>query len=122
MKIGIIGKGFVGSAVANGFDRDVKQFVVDPRINDNSINDLVRDFDPPLLFLCLPTPEQKTHLDVDVSAVRTTLGELATLDYKGIVVIKSTITPDHLTKMKKETQFERYNLLLNNNHKVKSLG
>ena len=102
MKIGIIGKGFVGSAVANGFDRDVKQFVVDPRINDNSINDLVRDFDPPLLFVCLPTPKQDSHMDVDVSAVRQVLNDLYELDYKGIVVIKSTITPDHLTKMKKD--------------------
>ena len=99
MKIGIIGKGFVGSAVANGFDRDVKQFVVDPRINDNSINDLVRDFDPPLLFVCLPTPKQDSHMDVDVRQV---LNDLYELDYKGIVVIKSTITPDHLTKMKKD--------------------
>ena len=32
MKLGIIGKGFVGSAVANGFDRDVEQFVVDPSV------------------------------------------------------------------------------------------
>lgn len=102
MKIGIIGKGFVGSAVANGFDRDVKQFVVDPRINDNTINDLVRDFDPPLLFVCLPTPQQHTHLDVDVSHVRQALSNLCDLKYKGIVVIKSTITPDHLTKMKKD--------------------
>ena len=30
MKLGIIGKGFVGPAVANGFDPDVEQFVVDP--------------------------------------------------------------------------------------------
>lgn len=102
MKIGIIGKGFVGSAVANGFDRKVEQFVVDPRINDNSINDLVRDFDPPLLFLCLPTPKHNSHLDVDVSAVRQALSDLSDLNYKGIVVIKSTITPDHLTTMKKD--------------------
>ena len=40
MKLGIIGKGFVGSAVASGFDRDVEQFVVDPLINDNTIIDL----------------------------------------------------------------------------------
>ena len=65
MKIGIIGKGFVGSAVANGFDRDVKQFVVDPLINDNTIDDLV-NYDPPLLFVCVPTPQQDTHFDVDV--------------------------------------------------------
>tara|TARA_B100001057_G_scaffold439464_1_gene472668 strand:- start:2487 stop:3305 length:819 start_codon:yes stop_codon:yes gene_type:complete len=101
MKLGIIGKGFVGSAVANGFDRDVEQFVVDPLINDNTIIDLV-NYDPPLLFICVPTPQQKSHNDVDVSIVRSVLKELMSLNYKGICVIKSTITPDHLTKMKKD--------------------
>ena len=92
MKLGIIGKGFVGSAVANGFDIDVDQFVVDPLINDNTIIDLV-NYDPPLLFVCVPTPEQETHMDVDVSIARDVLAELEKLKYKGIVVIKSTITP-----------------------------
>ena len=32
MKLGIIGKGFVGSAVANGFDRDVEQVCGGPTI------------------------------------------------------------------------------------------
>ena len=30
LKLGIIGKGFVGPAVSNGFDLNVQQFVVDP--------------------------------------------------------------------------------------------
>jgi len=101
MKLGIIGKGFVGSAVANGFNRDVDQFVVDPLINDNTIIDLV-NYDPPLLFVCVPTPEQETHMDVDVSIARDVLSELNRLKFKGIVVIKSTITPQHLTKFKKD--------------------
>lgn len=101
MKLGIIGKGFVGSAVANGFDRDVQQFVVDPLINDNTIRDLV-NYDPPLLFVCVPTNKVPGHDDVDVSVVRGVLKELATLQYKGICVLKSTITPDHLTTMKKD--------------------
>jgi UDPglucose 6-dehydrogenase len=50
----------------------------------------------------LPTPQQQTHQDVDVSYVRTALSSLSTLGYKGIVVIKSTITPNHLTKMKSD--------------------
>ena len=102
MKLGIIGIGFVGSAVANGFDIDVEQFIVDPKFNDNTIYDLVNNFDPPILFVCVPTPKQDTHMDVDVSCVREVLQELHQLEYKGIVIIKSTITPDHLTKMKKD--------------------
>ena len=101
MKLGIIGKGFVGSAVASGFDRDVEQFVVDPLINDNTIIDLV-NYDPPLLFICVPTNKVPGHDDVDVRIVRDVLKELWDLRYKGICVIKSTITPDHLTKMKKD--------------------
>ena len=58
MKLGIIGKGFVGSAVANGFDRDVEQFVVDPQFSDNTLEQLV-EFGPPLLFICVPTPNSR---------------------------------------------------------------
>ena len=31
LNLGIVGKGFVGSAVANGFDQEVEQFIVDPK-------------------------------------------------------------------------------------------
>jgi UDPglucose 6-dehydrogenase len=110
LKIGIIGHGFVGSAVANGFDKDVDQFVVDPLFHDNTIDDLVK-YDPPLTFVCVPTPEQDTHMDVDVSIAREVLIQLENLNYKGIVVIKSTITPDHLTTFKKT--FKKLKLVYN---------
>ena len=99
LKLGIIGKGFVGSAVANGFDRKVDQFIVDPKYTNNTIADLI-EFDPSVCFVCLPTPKQDTHSDVDISYVREALTQLD--GYKGITVIKSTITPDHLTKLKKD--------------------
>jgi len=101
LKLGIIGKGFVGSAVANGFDKDVDQFVVDTKLNNNTIKDLI-EYDPSLCFVCVPTPQQDTHLDVDISIVRSVLTELNEQKYKGIVIIKSTITPQHLTKFKKD--------------------
>jgi len=101
LKLGIIGKGFVGSAVANGFDKDVDQFVVDTKLNNNTIKDLI-EYDPSLCFVCVPTPQQDTHLDVDISIVRSVLTELNEEKYKGIVIIKSTITPQHLTKFKKD--------------------
>ena len=85
MKLGIIGCGFVGSAVANGFDKDTEQFVVDPKHNDNTIEQLVNDFDPPLLFICVPTPKQDSHMDVDVSHVRSVLVDLEKNNYKIIV-------------------------------------
>jgi len=100
MKLGIIGAGFVGGSVIAGFDRDVEQFVVDPLINDNTIIDLV-NYDPPLLFVCVPTPETKSG-DVDESIDRQTLSEPNEQNHKGIEVNKSTITTKPLTKMKKD--------------------
>ena len=95
MKLGIIGAGFVGSSVINGFDVGVDQFVVDPLINDNTIIDLV-NYDPPLLFVCVPTPETKSG-DVDVSIARQALSELNDLNYKGIVVIKTIAVCNRIT-------------------------
>ena len=99
LKLGIIGKGFVGSAVANGFDRDVEQFVVDPLFNDNTIRQLVK-YDPPLLFVCVPTPPNEDG-SVNVDTVKEVLSELNNENYKGVVVLKSTIIPDYLHEFKK---------------------
>ena len=78
LKLGIVGKGFVGSAVANGFDQDTDQFIVDPKYLDNTISDLV-EYNPKLVFVCVPTPPQHTHLDVDVHIVDSVLKELSSL-------------------------------------------
>lgn len=101
LKLGIVGAGFVGGSVINGFDTDtVEQFVVDPKLNDNTIADLIK-FSPSIVFICVPTPEAHKG-DVDVSYVRQVLSDLYDRKYKGVAVIKSTITPKHLTKMKKD--------------------
>ena len=36
MKLGIVGHGFVGTAVDHGFTRDVKKFIVDPKHNSTN--------------------------------------------------------------------------------------
>ena len=101
MKLGIIGKGFVGSSVSNGFDVYVEQYIVDPKHNDNTLEGLI-EYNPPITFICVPTPQQETHLDVDVHIARQVLTQLDSLSYAGVVVIKSTITPQHLTKFKED--------------------
>ena len=99
-KLGIIGKGFVGSAVSDGFS-NVKQYVVDPRISeDNTIDKLVSEFDPPLTFVCVPTPPNDDG-SVNVEIVSEVLQELDDNEYKGIVVVKSTIIPDYLHVFKR---------------------
>ena len=54
MKIGVIGNGFVGSAVANGFSKyDVKIFDKNPEASKNSLKDVLgQNF----VFICVPTP------------------------------------------------------------------
>ena len=54
MKVGIIGLGFVGSALLNAIDRDVEVLKVDPRLGTNIIDLL--DFNPDICFICVPTP------------------------------------------------------------------
>ena len=94
-KLGIIGKGFVGSAVSDGFS-NVEQYVVDPRISeDNTIDKLVSEFDPPLTFVCVPTPPNDDG-SVNVDIVSEVLQELDDNEYKGIVVVNSTIIRDYL--------------------------
>lgn len=110
LKLGIIGHGFVGTAVDNGFDKNVDKFIVDINKNKNTIEDLI-EFDPSLIFVCVPTPQQDSHDDVDVGIVRDVLINLNEKTYKGIIVIKSTITPQHLTNFKK--QFKNLKLIYN---------
>lgn len=100
LRLGIVGNGFVGSAVSNGFDINTEQFIVDPKFNNNTIEELI-EYNPKLIFVCLPTPPQDSHYDVDVHIVDGALKELDSHNYKGVVVVKSTITPDHLTRFKK---------------------
>ncbi|MGI9555403.1 MAG: hypothetical protein ACR2M9_00965 [Cyanophyceae cyanobacterium] len=108
MKLGIIGKGFVGSAVSHGFSVDTEQVIVDPQFTDNKLEDLA---DTEIVFVCVPTPQQDTHLDVDTSIARSVLQELNELEYKGVVVVKSTITPHHLKQFK--TLYKKLRLVYN---------
>lgn len=97
LRMGIIGSGFVGGAVINGFDTpNVEQWVVDPKKTTTTIQQMVED-GTHLTFVCVPTPESADG-SVDVSIVDQVLSELDKLAYDGTVVIKSTITPDHLQR------------------------
>ena len=53
MKVGIIGYGFVGKALANGIKSEASIFKVDPKLK-TTIEDLV-SFDPDIIFICVGT-------------------------------------------------------------------
>jgi UDPglucose 6-dehydrogenase len=95
LKLGVIGSGFVGSAVINGFNTPtVKQWVVDPKKSYVTFDELLTA-EPGLVFVCVPTPP-RTDGSVDASIIEYVLHNLSINDYTGIVVIKSTVTPDYL--------------------------
>jgi len=100
LSMGIIGTGFVGGSVANGFDQNVEQLIVDPKYSELTIERCVCK-SPSLIFICVPTPPAENG-DVDVSIARTILKELDDLHYEGIVVIKSTIIPSHLQQFQRD--------------------
>ena len=73
IKLGIVGHGFVGKAVDEGFRINVEKFVVDP-IYKTSIKELV-NFNPDFIFVCLPTPMLKNG-DQDTSILLEVFSEL----------------------------------------------
>ena len=92
MKIGVIGLGMVGEAVAFGLRRighTVIGFDKDPAKNQGSVGDL---WATDLVFVCVPTPLGADR-QCDVSIVESVVDNLKYNHYAGLVVIKSTVTP-----------------------------
>lgn len=88
MKIGILGLGYVGSAVA-WTHRHHQVVARDPKLGDKSASlEQIRTCDA--VYICVPTP----MLDdgrCDDSFVKSVLAELA--DYSKIIICKSTVPP-----------------------------
>lgn len=95
LKLGVIGYGFVGKAVANGFNTEkVQQFLIDPKFN-TTVEDL-KHCNPDVTFICVPTP-----MGLDGSIDTSILEEVVphVIEHiSGLIVIKSTVTPDFLDK------------------------
>jgi len=100
MNILIIGHGFVGQAVDYGFEHPfVSKTIVDPKygklLDDIDINSF--DF----IFVCVPTPMGALG-SVDDSILSSVMETIAHKQHKAIVIIKSTITPDIISKYKQD--------------------
>jgi UDPglucose 6-dehydrogenase len=111
-KIGIVGQGFVGTAVREGLKQfyEIDTFDLDETKRDvDYIEDIVDRNN--IIFVCLPTPMKKDG-SCDISIVEGTVMELDNLALtrqcsNRIVVIKSTIPPgttDRLNKQCKHIQ------------------
>ena len=106
IKIAIIGYGFVGKATDFGFSKGVKKILIDPKLN-TSIKDL-EDFDPAFCFVCVPTPMLEDGSQ-DCRILFEVFEKLLEINYRGTIILKSTVLPDALEKLKSETANFVYN-------------
>ena len=96
-KIGIIGRGFVGSAVEFGFSPQtgcnaiVKVYDKNPKLSQDSLESTVNDSD--FIFVSVPTPSNldgSINLDI-LNEVLRSINEISSTN--NIVLIRSTIVP-----------------------------
>ena len=90
MKIGIVGsEGVVGRACTAGFTR----LGYDVIKHDISLmTKLLSVLEAEIVFICVPTPSDSTG-KCDTSIVESVVAELYSLNYTGVVAIKSTVEP-----------------------------
>jgi UDPglucose 6-dehydrogenase len=91
--IGIIGKGFVGGAMYENF-KDVFNTLVwdtdESKRNVATFKEFVEQSE--IIFVCVPTPSRQDG-SCDTSIVGSVLDDIAQVDRRKYVVIKSTVTP-----------------------------
>lgn len=95
-KIGIVGLGFVGSAIFNAYhDRGFSIVIVDtdPKIATGTYQDLQ---DCEAVFVCVPSPSKETG-ECDTSILNSVLYLLQ--DYKNVIISKTTAPPKFYERM-----------------------
>jgi UDPglucose 6-dehydrogenase len=89
MKLGIVGHGFVGSAVSHGFTKDLQKFIVDPKyFSQNTIKDLI-EFKPDATFVAVPTPQLESG-ECNTEILEKVIQDLNQIK-NHLVIIKSTV-------------------------------
>lgn len=97
-KIGIIGFGFVGGAIANALEMDAELIVMDPAKGHNATyQDLMKCSG---IFVCVPTPQDDDGT-CDTSILEGILNDLHSRNYTGVIISKCTAPPD---------QYEAWNI------------
>ena len=102
MKIGILGQGYVGSAIKVGFETHYKNISIFDKYNKSrctvsSLKELTESSE--VIFVCLPTP-MKENGECDIGIVEKEIVRINKYStHKKIVVIKSTVPPSTTKKI-----------------------
>ena len=100
VKIGIIGLGFVGSAILNSLsDRFIDLIIIDPDKGHNSnYNDLAG---AEAVFVCVPTPRDDNG-NCNTSILEDVLARLHNIRYTGVIISKCTAPPNAYQKLNEQ--------------------
>ena len=80
MKLGIIGNGFVGNAIAHAFIpcMQVKIYDKDPKKSINTFKEVI---DSDFVFVCVPTPMKKAlGGEIDLTIINSVFNSVAIVD------------------------------------------
>lgn len=113
-RIGIVGNGFVGNAIATGlveFVREVKIYDVDPIKSTHILSTVVNDTD--IVFVSVPTPMRNpTGGEIDLSILEGCLSDISRCSNgKSIIVVKSTVVPGTMERF--QDKFPNLRLVFN---------
>ena len=115
MRIGIVGKGFVGSAVQfafspnTGCDAEVRVYDKDPKKSLHSIDEVVNNSD--FIFLSVPTPSN-TDGSINLDIVDSALNDINNVQKeKCIILLRSTMVPGSSKKF--QEKFPNLNIVFN---------
>lgn len=106
IKIGIIGYGFVGQAVANGFKTasQGKDTILwyDKFKEGLSLEEVIKKSE--FIFVCLPTPMKADETGIELSIFDSMIPKITKLtnNTDKIIIIKSTVTPGTTVKFEKK--------------------
>ena len=105
IKIGIIGYGFVGQAVANGFkiasgEKDTIKWY-DKYKDSTPLEEVIAASE--FIFVCLPTPMKQDETGIELSIFEEMIPQITkyTDNTEKIIIIKSTVTPGTTEKFEK---------------------
>jgi UDPglucose 6-dehydrogenase len=115
-KVGIVGNGYVGGAIAHGFSPastgncEIKVYDIMPERSLNTLSETVNESD--YVFVSVPTPMNKDG-SISLKYVNEALQEIEKINNKwdNIIILKSTVTPG-TTKKLQET-FSSLNIVFN---------
>ena len=110
MKIGIIGQGFVGTAVREGVKNffNIETFDINKESTCTSTKEVCDKSD--ITFVCLPTPMKKDG-SCYTGIVEKVLSEINDINKCNVIVVKSTIPPGTTSKWNK--MFNNINVVFN---------